>query len=828
MQQQEERSDNTSRAAPPFRGAMTKGVSLGLLAAQSASAEAVFKGFGGYHPPKARLPLIPWRRWPQEALVALYVSFFPPEVFEGFKFPMVEDLINAAPFTSYVEWREARGLHTGGPLGPARVTRSDNRAFRASGGQQIGAYSHKAALSPLVSFGLNPDEHYHASLKAGSVPSPLESQGTHDEDLLFAAEMTKQHAHGGGTRRLEAVAAIKELKHRWQAVSHRIRRAQTATVHAVTRKRDIGLLTLLAALILWPDAAFGFHLVRGFPAVGFVPWSGVFERREVSPVTQDEVWTGAAESNARIRNCLRPSACDAVITAKTAADCEKGFCTPAMTRNQLERELKGGRYRLIRRFAIEQAGANALTRKFRVIDDAADGGQSASSVDANCLRFCSAVQPAYHVALLAGAYAAEGLPLPPGDGISSGGEDWPDAYRFTPMDPGDSLACVVVYWHDEWGEPAYHIYHGLLFGLPNAVTSFNRFSRLAEALIRRLLFLLFSMYFDDGTMQDWERSAASSQRAVMKFMTLIGSPWSTEKTQPCSPTADFLGLVHDLRDVGKGVISLWPREKLVTKVDAMVSTAFETGRLSPGAAAKLYGLANFLESGMFGKLGRAGLNPIKDRAQAKGQQDLTTGIKGSLELVRELMLLRPKRNFQVGQYHGERFVVASDAAYESGVGTGGFLVVMRPNQAEESRQARVVELPKELYEIWGEQVTYIAQLELYMILAAVTVFADDFRGKRGVWFVDNIAALMALVRGRSNSESLDQMALRIHAALFSIGAWIYFEWVSSESNWSDGISRDGLADQWQQRHGFTPGRCVGVPLLLRLPVRAAVTVFQHL
>ena len=37
--------------------------------------------------------------------------------------------------------------------------------------------------------------------------------------------------------------------------------------------------------------------------------------------------------------------------------------------------------------------------------------------------------------------------------------------------------------------------------------------------------------------------------------------------------------------------------------------------------------------------------------------------------------------------------------------------------------AGVVELPREPYEIWGSQVTYIAQLELYMILAAVTTVA---------------------------------------------------------------------------------------------------------
>ena len=99
-------------------------------------------------------------------------------------------------------------------------------------------------------------------------------------------------------------------------------------------------------------------------------------------------------------------------------------------------------------------------------------------------------------------------------GLLSGGEDWPDAYRYTPMRPEESKACVVVWWHPEKSAPVFQIYHGLLFGLPNAVTSFNRWSKFAQALVRRLLMMLFSMYFDDATMQDWESEAFHSQACV--------------------------------------------------------------------------------------------------------------------------------------------------------------------------------------------------------------------------------------------------------------------------------------------------------------------------
>ena len=43
----------------------------------------------------------------------------------------------------------------------------------------------------------------------------------------------------------------------------------------------------------------------------------------------------------------------------------------------------------------------------------------------------------------------------------------------------------------------------------------------------------------------------------------------------------------------------------------------------------------------------------------------------------------------------------------------------------------------------------IAQLELLMVLLALFARPGMFRAKRGVWYIDNTAALMCLFRGRS-------------------------------------------------------------------------------
>ena len=174
-----------------------------------------------------------------------------------------------------------------------------------------------------------------------------------------------------------------------------------------------------------------------------------------------------------------------------------------------------------------------------------------------------------------------------------------------------------------------------------------------------------------------------------------------------------------------------------------------------------------------------------------------------------------------------RFTGASDAAYEKGVGSGGFLAVFFEHQ-QQLRTGRVVDIPTAVYSYWGEYETYIAQLEMLMILVAMIELAPVMRGRRGIWYIDNVAALMAMVRGRANSPDLDRMAEVLQGAMLALEVWLYFEWIESDSNWSDGISRTGLCDPWQSSNGFQSSHCKFLAEILLLPLVAVVKVFEYL
>ena len=760
---------------------------------------------------------------PQEAIVAAFCSLYPSETFEHFKFPMIEDLVNQSPFTAYMEWREEKDLEYDGPLGPALASQRDASWARSSMGKQLGAISHKAALPQLIAFQQSPDEHFKQALRVGGNPTPTELAAANDEDLEFAAHVMCKKREELEEYREKALAAMKELKHRWRSVTTRIRKMQPKSVWQVTRTRDAGMIGLLVILLHWPDVSYAYHMLVGFPAVGYAPWCQVFSAKPAQRVELSYVLEGGAEKAIEIINRMRPGADDDFITEKSEEDCSKGWSTPPMSWDELLSATQHRGCRLIRRFAITQSSG-----KKRVIDDAADGGQSETSEDANKLRLCNALQPAHHLTILRQELAKQRKSLPDDELIHTGTEDWPDAYRLTPMDPDDAEACVVTYWHAQRQEPVFQIYSGMLFGLPLAVTAFNRYPKFCEAVVRRYLAVMYTMYFDDATLQDWASLGGSGQRAVRQLMKILGTPFAEAKQQDLSTNVTFLGLDHDTSQaLSCGKVHFWVRQQLEDKLMGMITEARVSEKFGSGAAAKLFGTANFFEGGSFGKIGRSGLNAVKER-QYSHEKGITADLANSFTVIETVVKLRPERVVHLLPPIVERYVGASDAAYEDDVGTGGFLLAMLNSRGGYQGVGRVVKIEPNLYHMWEPCVTYIAQLELVMILIAVLKLPDEMRGKRGIWFIDNTAALMALIRGRSNSPDLDKLAGSIHAALFAMQIWMYFEWVESKSNWADGISREALEDEWYQRHGFVSSTCTFPSAVLGLPLRPTILLFQFM
>lgn len=108
----------------------------------------------------AQIPVSVPQRWTQDTVILAFRKLFPAAWFEDFKFPLIEDLINQPPFSSFPSWLSDFGLDWDQPLGPHNAGRQAMLVQRHAEGQQAGAHSHRAALPPLLPFGLTPDEHF--------------------------------------------------------------------------------------------------------------------------------------------------------------------------------------------------------------------------------------------------------------------------------------------------------------------------------------------------------------------------------------------------------------------------------------------------------------------------------------------------------------------------------------------------------------------------------------------------------------------------------------------------------------------------------------------
>ena len=81
-----------------------------------------------------------------------FCKMFPAAWFQNFKFAMVEDLINSAPFSTYPEWLALQGEAWDGPLIPHLASGTTRQMARIGDGCQVGAMTHRAALPPLLPF----------------------------------------------------------------------------------------------------------------------------------------------------------------------------------------------------------------------------------------------------------------------------------------------------------------------------------------------------------------------------------------------------------------------------------------------------------------------------------------------------------------------------------------------------------------------------------------------------------------------------------------------------------------------------------------------------
>ena len=63
--------------------------------------------------------------------------------------------------------------------------------------------------------------------------------------------------------------------------------------------------------------------------------------------------------------------------------------------------------------------------------------------------------------------------------------------------------------------------------------------------------------------------------------------------------------------------------------------------------------------------------------------------------------------------------------------------------------------------------------------------------------------LAGLARGANRTAELDAGTTTIHLAFAALRCRVWFEYVESDANWSDGPSRELLGNQWLRDKGFS-------------------------
>eukprot|EP00972_Heterocapsa_arctica_P008855 1298617-Heterocapsa_arctica.AAC.1 len=81
-----------------------------------------------------------------------------------------------------------------------------------------------------------------------------------------------------------------------------------------------------------------------------------------------------------------------------------------------------------------------------------------------------------------------------------------------------------------------------------------------------------------------------------------------------SPTGSFLGVQHDLTDaIATGIVAFEPTERLVEKAKSQLQDMKDSRTCTPGEASKFRGTAGFCAHAFWGRIGRAGFGPFRQR-----------------------------------------------------------------------------------------------------------------------------------------------------------------------------------------------------------------------
>ena len=192
-------------------------------------------------------------------------------------------------------------------------------------------------------------------------------------------------------------------------------------------------------------------------------------------------------------------------------------------------------------------------------------------------------------------------------------EDFAHAYKTVGI-PVAQAKFATIAMAPPTGEPHVATLRTQPFGSARAPANWGRVTKFIQFLMERLFFAVIFIFVDDVFAVEPLQTISSAHKAFTTLCNLLGFELSAAKAQGPAAAIHLLGANVSFED--HHVCAKLPDRKRVDLTND-IRQVLSYNQLNPGQASKLRGRLGFSQSLLFGKVGRAMLQPLTQRQYSK-------------------------------------------------------------------------------------------------------------------------------------------------------------------------------------------------------------------
>ena len=237
--------------------------------------------------------------------------------------------------------------------------------------------------------------------------------------------------------------------------------------------------------------------------------------------------------------------------------------------------------------------------------------------------------------------------------------------------------------------------------------------------------------------------------------------------------AEFFCLSHDIEGaLQTGKVTFTPRAGLLVEAKSHSESRLQEDSCTPARASKIRGVLGFLFTGMYGRVGRGGQQPLLQRQYSDSPPwALSDSLRRALDyLLDTLHIVQPRRVLLWGDGQPP-LVIASDGRQDEK--SPPSIAALIYDLSTGQKAAVAADIPPQLLKEWGDSEHCVALIQQAALILGILKFKDILRGRFVLWFEDNSAVLSGLVKGASGHAMLDPGAASIHLLPAALGTRTY-------------------------------------------------------